>query len=321
MCIGSSASRSKSPRLENKQQVTTNLVVQSNESKDIVCTNPFEALGVEKELELIANNPSKEKTLVRADPDSNTQSVSTPIGICSMWTEKYGNVMSPIVAKAIQDSQAAMLLKPNSAIKPPMVTLSILAHEVTSQNLDSLDEHQGEYGQLLSSTGNDKILAKEKQQREMSTPRWADLVDEEEHVSPPLLNRKLSPQALEFVPKSTSAKKNEQEALASGFSPINAYASDLGDDSFDEGEDEDEDEDEDMLDICFDKVARYEDISPRHQRSGSKKNKKKTHGRQHSWDGKVTGEFVPRHLSMQLAKQNHMTVSIASTRSNTFNKQ
>ncbi|WMV22799.1 hypothetical protein MTR67_016184 [Solanum verrucosum] len=125
-----------------------------------------------------------------------------------------------------------MVLKPNSAIKPPMVTLSILAHEVTSQNLDSPDEHQGEFGQLLSSTGNDKILAKgmsplfqanftndlliskEKQQGEMSTPRWADLVDEEENVSPPLLNRKLSPQTLEFVPKSTIAKKNEQEALA-----------------------------------------------------------------------------------------------------------
>ncbi|KAH0636684.1 hypothetical protein KY289_036599 [Solanum tuberosum] len=306
MCIGSSVSRSKSPRLENKQQ-------------------------------LIDSNPSKEKTLVQADPDNNIQSVNTPIGVCSMRTDKYGNVMSPTVAKAIQKSQAAMLLKPNSAIKPPMVTLSILAHEVTSQNLDSLDEHQGEFGQLLSSTGNDKILAKgmsplsqanftndlliskEKQQGEMSTPRWADLVDEEENVSPPLLNRKLSPQALEFVPKSTIAKKNEQETLASGFSPINAYASDLGDDSFDEGEDEDEDED--MLDICFDKVARDGDISPRHQRSGSKKKKKKIHGRQHSWDGKVTGEFVPRHLPMRLTKQNHMTVSIASTRSNTFKKQ
>ncbi|KAH0636954.1 hypothetical protein KY289_036869 [Solanum tuberosum] len=136
MCIGSSASRSKSPCLENKQQVTTNLVVQSNGSKDIVCTNPFEALGVEKELELIDSNPSKEKTLVRADLHNNIQSVSTPIGVCSMLTDKYGNVMSPTVAKAIQESQVAMLLKPNSAIKPPMVTLSILAHEVTSQNLD-----------------------------------------------------------------------------------------------------------------------------------------------------------------------------------------
>ncbi|KAH0735609.1 hypothetical protein KY285_011316 [Solanum tuberosum] len=318
MCIGSSASRSKSPRLENKQQVTTNLVVQFNGSKDIVCTNPFEALGVEKELELIDSNPSKEKTLVRVDPDNNIQSISTPIGVCSMRTDKYGNVMNPTVAKAIQESQAAMLLKPNSAIKPPMVTLSILVHEVTSQNLDSPEDIKVNLDSSYHPQGMIKFWRK---QGVMSTPRWADLVDEEENVSPPLLNRKLSPQALEFVPKSTIAKKNEQEALASGFSPINAYASDLGDDSFDEGENEDEDDDEDMLDICFDKVARDGDISPRHQRSGSNKNKKKTHGIQHSWDGKVTGEFVPRHLPMRLAKQNHMTVSIASTKSNTFKKQ
>ena len=43
---------------------------------------------------------------------------------------------------------------------------------------------------------NDSLILKEKQQGDMSTPRWRDLVDEEEHVSPPLLNIKLSPQAL-----------------------------------------------------------------------------------------------------------------------------
>ncbi|KAG5601643.1 hypothetical protein H5410_033013 [Solanum commersonii] len=78
---------------------------------------------------------------------------------------------------------------------------------------------------------------------------------------------------------------------------------------------------ENMLDIYFDKVARDGYISPRHQRSGTNINKKKTHGRQHSWDGKVTREFVPRYLPMRLAKQNHMTVSIASTRSNTSKKK
>ncbi|KAG5628234.1 hypothetical protein H5410_013452 [Solanum commersonii] len=189
MCIGSSASRSKSPCLENKQQLTTNVVVQSNEPKDIVCTNPFEALEVEKELELADSNPTKEQTLVRLDFDNNIQSVSTP-------------------------------------------------------------------------TGN-----------------------------------------------------NEQEALASEVSPTRGYDSDLGNDSFNE------DEEENMLDVCFDKVARDGDIPPRYQRSGSNKNKKKTYGRQHSWDGKVTREFVPRHLPMRLAKQNHTTVPIASTRSNTSKKK
>ena len=43
--------------------------------------------------------------------------------------------------------------------------------------------------------------------------------DEEEHVSPPLLNRKLSPQALEFVPKSIVAKKVEQKSLTLEFTP------------------------------------------------------------------------------------------------------
>jgi len=77
---------------------------------------------------------------------------------------------------------------------------------------------------------------------------------------------------------------------------------DLGSDMSD-GDDED-----DMLDICFDKVAKEGDLSPRQQRSGSTKCKKKTHGRQHSWDGKVTGKFVPKHLPTRLTKQNHMTV-------------
>ncbi|KAG5584772.1 hypothetical protein H5410_045206 [Solanum commersonii] len=80
----------------------------------------------------------------------------------------------------------------------------------------------------------------------MSAPRWAGLVDEEE------------------------------QALAFRVNPTKAYAIDLDDDSFDE------DEEDNILDECFDKVAREGDISSRHQRSGSNKSKRKTHGRQHS---------------------------------------
>ena len=94
------------------------------------------------------------------------------------------------VSKISEESDAAMSLKPNSMIKSPMGTLNTSAHEVSKEK-----------------------------QREMSTPRWADMVDEEEHVSPLLLNRKLSPQALEFVPKSIVAKMEEQKALTSEFSP------------------------------------------------------------------------------------------------------
>ncbi|KAH0746427.1 hypothetical protein KY285_008084 [Solanum tuberosum] len=249
-------------------------------------------------------------------------------------TRNDGNVMAPTlhisnpeVNKIIQECEVAMALKSNLAIKPPIITLNTLAHEVPTQSLESFRELQGESGQLILSKGNDKDLVKgmsslsqanltnnliisKENQGERSAPRWADLVDEQVQVSPPILNGNLSPQALEFVPKSVIAKKNEVEALASGVNPTNAYDIDLGDNSFDE------DEEDNILHECFDKVARDGDISPRHQRSGSNKSKRKTHGRQHSWDGKVTGEFVPRQLPMRLAKQNHMTVSIDLTRSN-----
>ncbi|KAK6784662.1 hypothetical protein RDI58_018117 [Solanum bulbocastanum] len=111
---------------------------------------------------------------------------------------------------------------------------------------------------------NDLIISKEKQ-GEISVSRWADLVDEEEQVSPPPLNSKLSPEAPIFVPISVIAKKNESGALASGIS----QCIDLGDEFFEE------DEEDNSLDICFDKVARDGDLSPRQQRSGSNKNKKK----------------------------------------------
>ncbi|KAG5598768.1 hypothetical protein H5410_030138 [Solanum commersonii] len=123
-----------------------------------------------------------------------------------------------------------------------------------------------------------------------------DLIQEKQ-VSPPALNRKLSPEAPIFVPKYVLAKKNESRALVSN--TIDSCEDSLDEDGVDLGEDSlDEDVEDNMLDICFDRVAREGDISLRQQRSGSNKRKKKTHGRQHSWDGKMTEEFVPRHLSM-----------------------
>uniref|UniRef100_M1DM58 NB-ARC domain containing protein n=1 Tax=Solanum tuberosum TaxID=4113 RepID=M1DM58_SOLTU len=110
------------------------------------------------------------------------------------------------------------------------------------------------------------------------------------------------------------AKSHDLEVIVSGISPTAAYATDLGKDTSD-GDDEEE-----MLDICFDKVSKEGDLSPRQPRSGSNKIKNKAHGRQHSWDGKVTEDFVPRHLPMRLAKQNHMTMSTTLTRSNKSKK-
>uniref|UniRef100_M1ACM8 NB-ARC domain containing protein n=1 Tax=Solanum tuberosum TaxID=4113 RepID=M1ACM8_SOLTU len=166
---------------------------------------------------------------------------------------------------------------------------------------------------LLCSNIFDALLKTTEKQVRL-TENNNDLIQEKQ-VSPPALNSKLSPEAFIIVPKCVLAKKNESRDLVS-------YTIDLGEDSLDEdgvdvGEDSlDEDEEDNMLDICFDRVAREGDISPRQQRSGSNKSKKKTHGRQHSWDSKMNEEFVPRHLSMRQAKQNHLTVSIGSTRSN-----
>ncbi|KAG5601494.1 hypothetical protein H5410_032864 [Solanum commersonii] len=153
---------------------------------------------------------------------------------------------------------------------------------------------------------------------ETSASKWANLVEEvENNTSPPM--SKLSPQAPEFVPTSKAnpsmtmtvdsfkkslamntkdigvlAKSHDPEVIVSGISPTVAYDTDLGTDMSD-GDDEEE-----MLDLCFDKVAKEGDLSPREQTSGSNKIKKKAHGRQHSWDGKVTEDFVSRHLHIPM---------------------
>ena len=90
------------------------------------------------------------------------------------------------------------------------------------------------------------------------------------------------------MPKYVIAKKNESRTLLSN-------TVDLGENSLDEAE-------KDMLGVCFDRVAREGDISPRRQRSGSNKSKKKTYGKHHSWDSNMIEEFVPRHLPMQQTK-------------------
>ena len=78
------------------------------------------------------------------------------------------------------------------------------------------------------------------------------------------------------MPKCVHARKNESSTLLSN-------KIDLGEDSLDEdcvnlSEDSlDEDEEHNMLDICFSRVTREVDISPRQQISESNKSKKKTY--------------------------------------------
>ncbi|KAG5572606.1 hypothetical protein H5410_062372 [Solanum commersonii] len=119
---------------------------------------------------------------------------------------------------------------------------------------------------LLCSNSFDALLKTTGKQVRL-TENDSDLIQENQ-VSPPALNSKLSQETLVFVPKCVLAKKNESMALVSN-------TIDLGEDSLDE------DEEDNMRDIWFDRVAREGDISLRQQRSGSNKRKKKTHGRQH----------------------------------------
>ncbi|KAH0773436.1 hypothetical protein KY290_010573 [Solanum tuberosum] len=214
-------------------------------------------------------------------------------------------------------------------VKPPMATINTSNHDVpNSPSLESFGEQI--FGQQSISKRNDKSLG-----RETSDSKWAYLVEEEEHISAPAKS-KLSPQAPIFVHSSKEntsmamaidnskkiltittkvlEKSHEPEAGVSRLSPTTTYDSDLGGEKFEE------DDEDGMLDILFDKVAKDGDPSPRQQRSGNNKNKKKTHERQHSWDGKVTEEFIPRHLPMRLTKQNHMTVS-TTTRSSKAKKK
>ncbi|KAG5581982.1 hypothetical protein H5410_052609 [Solanum commersonii] len=116
---------------------------------------------------------------------------------------------------------------------------------------------------LLCSNSFDALLKTIGKQGKL-TENDHDLIQEKQ-VSPPVLNSKLSPAAHVFVPKCVLARKNESSALVSN-------TIDLGEDSLDEdgvdlGEDSlDEDEEDNMLDICFDRVAREGDISPRQQK-------------------------------------------------------
>lgn len=152
--------------------------------------------------------------------------------------------------------------------------------------------------------------------KETRNSRWANLVEEEEHISA-LAMSKLSPQTPIFftlnkanpsmavtiykskkiltITTKVLEKSHEPQVGVSGLSSTTTYDSNLGSEKFDD--------DDEMLDILFYQVYQYGDLSPRQQRSGSNKNKKKAYNGQHSWNSKVTEEFLPRHQPMRLAKK------------------
>ncbi|KAH0711934.1 hypothetical protein KY289_007893 [Solanum tuberosum] len=188
------------------------------------------------------------------------------------------------------------------------------------------------------------------QQGATSTLRWANIADEEEEqVTSPPMQKKLSPTTPAFVPSSTKLVTPQQGLSSStnvvailsdhlvssnieklvSLTPINTDKqlqvggsstlppnkfANLDDEDISE-EGEEEEEEEEMLYYCFANATRNGNMFPRQQRNNKMKQERK-----HSWDGKVTKEFVPWHLLMRLAKQNHMTVATTSTRSNKAKK-
>ncbi|WMV45041.1 hypothetical protein MTR67_038426 [Solanum verrucosum] len=138
------------------------------------------AIMLDKDLNTVRGTSSKENwnMVIRRKTSSNvsvsSQSNSSNDLLCSNSfdaflkdTSKDGIVMAPTlhisnpeVNKIIQECEAAMTLKSNLAIKPPIVTLNTLAHKVPIQSLESFGKLQVEFGQLILSKGNDKDLMK-----------------------------------------------------------------------------------------------------------------------------------------------------------------
>ncbi|KAH0707578.1 hypothetical protein KY289_012654 [Solanum tuberosum] len=259
--------------------------------------------------------------------DVVTKKQSPSIGIGS----PIRNTVQPVVDSQTMNSGAREIApKEVSCFNTFDALTNNIVHEINSSQVNST---------------NELVISKE-QQGVTSTPRWGDITnEEEEQVNSPPMQKKLSPTAPAFVPSGAKLVTPRQGLSSStnvvailsdhlvssnikklaSLTPINTdkqlqfgCSSTLSPNKFTNLDDEDiyeEGEEEEMLDYCFAIAAGSADISPRHQR-----NNKTKHGRKHSWDGKVIEEFVPRHLPMLLAKQNHMIVSTTLTRSNKAKK-
>ncbi|KAM3304186.1 hypothetical protein P3S67_015218 [Capsicum chacoense] len=209
----------------------------------------------------------------------------------------------------LMQQHVASLICPVPVLKLLMATLDASACEIPSPSMESIGEKWDDFGHKLIFKGNEQdvdgvvvltltysnnnVEAKSDQKRGTNIKSWADMAKEEKQASSPPTCSKLSPTISEFVPSYAMTKRHEPRDLLED--PMEEFEGDLGFDIFDK-----EDEDE-VLNECFAKVARDGDLSPRQQRKGFKK--KKTHERKHSWDGKVSEEFILRQLPVRVAKQ------------------
>ncbi|KAJ8551690.1 hypothetical protein K7X08_021705 [Anisodus acutangulus] len=130
-------------------------------------------------------------------------------------------------------------------VDPNLILPTQNTFEVLSANGKIQPEHCMEKN--VNNQGIEFLNSTEKQ-GETSAPRRADLVEEEQHItSPPRMIKDMG----------VLTKSPETGVVVSGLSPTTPYDIDLGDGMFN-GDDED-----DILDICFDKVAKDGDLSPR----------------------------------------------------------
>ncbi|KAG5572848.1 hypothetical protein H5410_062614 [Solanum commersonii] len=137
---------------------------------------------------------------------------------------------------------------------------SLVTHEkesIVTEEIDGKEINPNTPAMFISNqeVATDLNEAKEKQE------------ERAENHTPSPSKSKLSPQALEFVPAilDTSSNLSATKVNLDNRDILPDLGSDMSD-----GDDEN-----DMLDICFDKVAKKGDLSPRQQRSGSTKCKKK----------------------------------------------
>ncbi|KAH0706005.1 hypothetical protein KY285_010537 [Solanum tuberosum] len=276
-------------------------------------------LGVVRDatIDQVVANSSEEATNFNSNNEENLENKGKSIEATRRGVGKDGVLGSPNVVVAKQDNSIAFDKDVNNLSLVPrdlnknrehVDQQVLLTHEnefIVTEEIAGKEISPNTPSMVISNpeeAKNGLNVSKEKQ-KETSASKWVDLVEEEENITSPPMS-KLRPQAPEVVPTSKEnpymamtvdsfkkslamntkdigvlAKSHDPEVIVSGISPTATYDIDLGTDMSD-GDDEEE-----MLDICFDKVAKGGDLSPRQQRSGSNKIKKKAHGRQHSWDG------------------------------------
>ncbi|KAG5584773.1 hypothetical protein H5410_045207 [Solanum commersonii] len=112
--------------IRRKTSSNVSLSSQSNSSNDLLCSNSFDAF------------------LKDTSKDGNFMAPTL-------------HISNPEVNKIIQKYEAAMTLKSNLAIKPPIVTLNTLAHKVPIQSLESFGKLQVESDSSFCPKGMTKI--------------------------------------------------------------------------------------------------------------------------------------------------------------------